>query len=170
VLQMGELWTTTYSKTRPRHSSLAAEASCHGRAHQLLGTDITLTRPKREAPYPAVGSGRCGRRRPRRVGLGPEAAEGWPGDQVGLDVEGVVDGGVAGEEPQDRLSSTPALSPAGELAGKLRRQSCAAFGSLTQSGIERSKKIERPDSRFSTSNSEKPCTRRVTGALPTMMV
>jgi hypothetical protein len=33
------------------------------------------------------------------MGLGPEAAEGWSADQVGLGVEDVVDGGVGGEEP-----------------------------------------------------------------------
>ena len=43
-------------------------------------------------------SGSRGRRRPRRHGLGPEPAEGGSADQVTLDIEGVVDGGVGGEE------------------------------------------------------------------------
>jgi hypothetical protein len=34
--------------------------------------------------------------------LGPELAEGWSADQVGLDVEVVVDGRVGGEEPLGR--------------------------------------------------------------------
>ena len=42
---------------------------------------------------------RHGGGRPRLVGLGAQGSKSGSGDQMGLEVEGVVDGGVAGEEP-----------------------------------------------------------------------
>ena len=36
------------------------------------------------------------------MGLGPELAEGWSADQVRLEIEDVVDGGVGGEKPLGR--------------------------------------------------------------------
>ena len=44
----------------------------------------------------------CGGRRPRLVSLCPELAEGRAADQVTLDGEDIVDGGVGGEEPLGR--------------------------------------------------------------------
>ena len=40
--------------------------------------------------------------------LGPELAEGRAADQMGLEIEGAVDGGVSGEES---LSRGPGLEP-----------------------------------------------------------
>jgi hypothetical protein len=37
-----------------------------------------------------------GNSRPCLMGLGPKLAKGWSADQVGRDVEGVVDGRVVG--------------------------------------------------------------------------
>ena len=40
-----------------------------------------------------------GRRRPCAISIGPEEAKGGSADQVALNVEIVVDGGVGGEKP-----------------------------------------------------------------------
>jgi len=42
----------------------------------------------------ALGSSGRGSRRPRLMGLSPEAAKGRAADQVGLDVEDVIDDGM----------------------------------------------------------------------------
>ncbi len=53
----------------------------------------------RKAPSSSSRSGSGGRRRPRPVSFSPELAKGRSADQMGLEVEDVVDGGVSGEEP-----------------------------------------------------------------------
>jgi hypothetical protein len=42
---------------------------------------------------------RDGRRRPRQIGFGSEETKGGSADHMTLKIEGVVDGGVSGEEP-----------------------------------------------------------------------
>ena len=37
------------------------------------------------------------RRRPSAIGFGPKETKGGPADQVALNIEGVVDGGVGGD-------------------------------------------------------------------------
>lgn len=49
--------------------------------------------------YALGGSSRRGGSRPSAIGRGSEEAKRGSGDQVTLDVEGIVDGGVGGEEP-----------------------------------------------------------------------
>ena len=58
-----------------------------------------LSRPGRKGSSPNLGSGSDGRGFPRPVRLGAQDPETWSGDQVRLDIERVVDGGVAGKEP-----------------------------------------------------------------------
>ena len=64
---------------------------------QNEGTD-TLTRLGRQSPVPIGASGSNRGRRPCLVGLSPDQAQGGSRDQVGLRVEGVVDGGVGSEK------------------------------------------------------------------------
>jgi len=75
------------------------DALAHGGLlYRHVGTD-TLSRPGRKDPSPTLGSGGDGRGFPCPVSPGAQDPETWSGDQVGLQIEGVVDGGVAGEEP-----------------------------------------------------------------------
>lgn len=74
-------------------SSLSRSLPC-----LAIGTD-NLTRLARKAATPASRSRCGGRSRPRPVRLGPELAKGRAADQMGLEVEYVVDGGVGGEKP-----------------------------------------------------------------------
>jgi len=68
---------------------------CYETARHEIGR---LTDNGQIGPSPPLSSGRLGRFRPRLMGAGPELAKAWAGDQMGLQVEGVVDGGMAGEE------------------------------------------------------------------------
>ena len=63
-----------------------------------LGGFVRLTVTGRKAPYPTRRSGSGSRSRPRPVSFSTQVAEGRPADQVGLEIEGVVDRGVGGEE------------------------------------------------------------------------
>ena len=62
-----------------------------------VGTD-TLGRSA-ERPLSSPGAGGDGRVFPRPGRSGAQYPETWSGDQVRLDIEGVVDGEMAGEEP-----------------------------------------------------------------------
>ena len=59
----------------------------------------TVTLPSRKHPSPTFDLCRRGGDRPRFVGLGSQGSKSGLGDQMGLGVEGIVDGGAAGEEP-----------------------------------------------------------------------
>ena len=64
----------------------------------LIGVvTITWLWPK-ESRGLSLSSG-CGRRPPILEGFASEEAERAAGDKMALDVEGVVDGGVSGQEP-----------------------------------------------------------------------
>ena len=68
-----------------------------GRILRQAGTD-KLTREGRNPPCPTTSSGGLGRFRPRGVSASPKMAKSGPGDQMRLQVEGVVDGGMNGKE------------------------------------------------------------------------
>ena len=61
------------------------------------GTD-TLSQPGRRSPSCFIGSGGYRRNLPRPISLGSQAPKSSSGNEMGLDIEGVVDGGVSGEE------------------------------------------------------------------------
>jgi hypothetical protein len=69
------------------------------RRHGARRGAVRLTYPAREGPDPRWRLYSGGRRRPCLMRRRSEDAEGGSGDQVLLDVEGIVDGGVCGEEP-----------------------------------------------------------------------
>ncbi len=77
-----------------------------------------------KGPCPASFSGGGRRGRPRPMGLGPELAQGRPADQMGLQVEHVVDGGVGCEETLSRGSGFEllllSLPPSNRQAGAFR--------------------------------------------------
>lgn len=63
-----------------------------------LGTD-KLSRPGQKTPLAFPVSGSLRRGRSRGFGMTSQYAQARSGDQMGLEVEGVVDWTVAGEEP-----------------------------------------------------------------------
>ena len=77
---------------KPVSPTIMISSSCDG------GAD-TLSRPGRRGPFPTPGSGGDGRSFPRAVRSGAQDPETWSGDQVRLDIERVVDGGVGDQEP-----------------------------------------------------------------------
>ena len=85
-----------------------SERFCQVDGNRPQGTD-TLSRPGRTCPSPTLGSGGDGRGFPCPVRPGTQDPETWSGDQVGLDIERVVDGGVAGKEPLGRGSGLELL-------------------------------------------------------------
>jgi hypothetical protein len=82
------------AKTGRRTKASQQEQSARGQ-WGMSGKPAAAVRSRPSARR-SCGRGRC---RPRRLCLGPELPEGGSADQMALDVEGIVDGGMGGEEP-----------------------------------------------------------------------
>jgi transposase len=88
-------WPAPRRSWRSPTSPTISPASPGCRPAGMSGKPAAAVRSRPSARR-SCGRGRC---RPRRLGLGPELPEGGSADQMALDVEGIVDGGMGGEEP-----------------------------------------------------------------------
>ena len=84
-------------RVRGDETALTADIVALATKYGRYGTD-TLSLPARRMPSYSEDSGGNSRRFPSSISLSAKGSERGAGDQVRLEIEGVVDGGMGGEE------------------------------------------------------------------------